>query len=150
MGATYSTNKKAFHDYEILDKYEAGVELIGSEAKAIRCARVNLKDSFVRIVNFEAFAFEIHISHLQTANPAFKSDEKRPKRLLLHKKEILKLEYRIKTEGLTLIPLSIYANAKNKIKLQIGLAKGKKMHDKRESLKERQAIIETKRALKDY
>ena len=77
MGATYSTNKKAFHDYEILEKYEAGIELIGSEAKAIRCARVNLKDSFVRIINLEAFAFEIHISHLQTANPAFKSDEKR-------------------------------------------------------------------------
>lgn len=150
MGATYSTNKKAFHDYEIIEKFEAGVELIGSEAKAIRCARVNLKDSFVRIINLEAFAFEIHISHLATANPAFKSDEKRPKKLLLHKKEILKLEYRVKTEGLTLIPLSIYANQKNKIKIQIGLAKGKKLHDKRESLKERQANIETKRALKDY
>ncbi len=150
MGATYSTNKKAFHDYEILEKYEAGIELIGSEAKAIRCARVNLKDSFVRIINLEAFAFEIHISHLQTANPAFKSDEKRPKRLLMHKKELLKLEYRVKTEGLTIVPISIYANAKNKIKLQIGLARGKKLHDKRDALKEKQANIETKRALKDY
>jgi len=147
---TYATNKKAFHDYEIIESLEAGIELVGSEAKAIRCARVNLKDSFVRIINMEAFAFEIHISHMSTANPAFKTDEKRPKKLLLHKKELIKLEYRVKTEGLAIVPISIYANAKNKIKLQIALAKGKKLHDKRESLKEKQANLETKRALKDY
>ena len=92
----YANNKKAFHDYHILDKYEAGISLAGSEAKAIRCARVNLKDSYVRIINMEAFVMGMHISHLQTAVTAYKPDETRVRKLLLHKKELLKLHQKSK------------------------------------------------------
>ncbi len=150
MGKTYANNKKAFHDYHILDKLEAGISLVGSEAKAIRCGRVNLKDSFVRIVNGEAFVFGMHISHLSTAVEAYKPSETRDRKLLLHKKELLKLSQKVKEDGLTIVPISIYANNKNKIKLEIALAKGKQLHDKRESLKEKDAKLEIARAIKGY
>ncbi len=150
MKKTYANNKKAFHDYHILDKIEAGISLMGSEAKAIRNARVNLKDSFVRIINGEAFVFGMHITHMSTTVAAFKPSETRDRKLLLHKKEILKLSQKVKEDGLTIVPLSVYANDRNKIKLEIALAKGKQQHDKRESLKERDAKIEIARAIKNY
>ena len=146
----YANNKKAFHDYHILDKYEAGISLAGSEAKAIRCARVNLKDSYVRIINMEAFVMGMHISHLQTAVTAYKPDETRVRKLLLHKKELLKLHQKVKEDGLTIVVLSLYANNRNKIKLEIALAKGKQLHDKRDAIKEREAKLETARAMKEY
>ncbi|MDD3467174.1 MAG: SsrA-binding protein SmpB [Campylobacterales bacterium] len=150
MGKTYANNKKAFHDYHILDKMEAGISLAGSEAKAIRNARVNLKDSFVRIINGEAFVFGMHITHMSTAVAAYKPNETRDRKLLLHKKELLKLSQKVKEDGLTIVPISIYANARNKIKLEIALAKGKQQHDKRESLKEKDAKLEIARAMKDF
>ena len=150
MMKQYASNKKAYHDYHILDKLEAGISLIGSEAKAIRSARVNLKDGFVRIINGEAFVFGMHVSHLSTAVAAYKPSETRDRKLLLHKKQILKLTQRVKEDGLTIVPISVYANDRNKIKIEIALAKGKQQHDKRESMKEKDAKLEIARAMKRY
>jgi SsrA-binding protein len=150
MGESVARNKKAYHDYEILEKIEAGLELQGSEVKALRAGRVNLKDGFVKIVKNEAFLFNVHVSYFSTTNPHFKPDDRRTRKLLLHKKQIRKLESQIMQEGLTVVPLSIYFNHKNIAKVQIGLAKGKKLHDKRESLKKRQADREASAAMKRF
>ena len=143
-------NKKAFHDYEILEKYEAGIVLKGSEVKAIRMGRVNLKDSFVRIIKSEAYLLNAHISYLDTTNPHFKPDERRDRKLLLHRKEIDKLLGKVSKEGLAIVPLSIYLNSKNIIKIEIALAKGKQLHDKREALKRKEADREARAAMKKY
>ena len=145
-----ATNKKAYHDFEILEKYEAGLVLTGSEVKAIRAGRVNLKDSFVKFVKGEPFVFGMHISHLDSANPYFKPDEKCPRKLLLHKKEINKLLGKTSEKGYTVVPLKLYFNRKNLAKLEIALAKGKTLHDKRESLKKKILDREARSALKDY
>ena len=141
-------NKKAFYDYEILEKLEAGIQLLGSEVKSIRMGRVNLKDSYVRIVKGEAWVFGMHISFIDSTNPHYKPDEKRPRKLLLHRKEIDKWYGRLKQEGLAIVPLMLYFNERNKAKLQIALAKGKKIHDKRESLKRKTAEREAQVAMK--
>ena len=143
-------NKKALFDYEILEKYEAGIVLKGSEVKAIRKGRVNLKDSFVRIIKGEPFLLNAHISYLDTTNPYFKPDERRPRKLLLHKKEIDKLLGKVTKEALTIVPLSIYLNHKNLVKVEIALARGKKLHDKRETIKRREADREARAAIKKY
>ncbi len=143
-------NKKALFDYEILEKYEAGIVLEGSEVKAIRKGRVNLKDSFVRIIKGEPFLLNAHISYLDTTNPYFKPDERRPRKLLLHKKEIDKLLGKVTKEALTIVPLSIYLNHKNLVKVEIALARGKKLHDKRETIKRREADREARAAIKKY
>lgn len=143
-------NKKAFFDYEILEKYEAGVVLSGSEVKSIRAGRVNLKDSFIKIVKAEAFLFHAHISHLQTTHAFFKPNERRERKLLLHRKEIDKLLGKISIEGLTLVPLVLYFNKRNKVKIEIALAKGKNLHDKRETLKRKILDREAQMALKNY
>ena len=145
-----ATNKKAFHDFHILEKYEAGLVLQGSEVKAIRAGRVNLKDSFIKFVKGEPFIFGMHISHLQSANPHFKPDEKRPRKLLLHKKEINKLIGKTSEKGYTIVPLKLYFNHKNIAKLEIALAKGKTLHDKRETLKRKIMDREARAAMKDY
>ncbi len=150
MGETIARNKKAFHDYEILDRFEAGIELKGSEVKAIREGRVNLKDSFVKIMKGEAFLFGMHVSHVRTANLHYTPDERRERKLLLHKREIEKLEKKVARDGLTIVGLSIYFNHKNMVKLQIALAKGKNVHDKRQALKQKDAKRETARAMKDF
>jgi len=150
MGESVARNKKAFHDYEILEKFEAGIELKGSEVKALRAGRVNLKDGFVKIVKGEAFLFNVHVSYFSTTNPHFKPDERRTRKLLLHKKQIKKLEQSVAQDGLSIVPLSIYFNHKNIAKVQIALAKGKKLHDKRESLKKKQADRESKAAMKRF
>ncbi len=150
MGKTIARNKKAFHDYEILEKFEAGISLKGSEVKAIRLGRVNLKESFVKIIKGEAYLLNSHISHLSTANPHYRPDERRERKLLLHKKEIDRLIGKIARDGLTLVPLSIYLNNKNLIKVQIGLAKGKTIHDKRETLKRKEADRTARAAIKKY
>ncbi len=149
MGKTVARNKKAFHDYEILERYEAGIELKGSEVKSLRAGRVNLKDSFVRIIRNEAFLMNAHISYTDTTNPHFKPDERRPRKLLLHRKEIDKLMGKTSKEGLTIVPLSIYFNRKNFAKVEIALAKGKKLHDKRETLKRKEADKEARRAMRE-
>lgn len=145
-----ATNKKAFHDFHILEKYEAGLVLQGSEVKAIRAGRVNLKDSFIKFVKGEPFIFGMHISHLQSANPHFKPDEKRPRKLLLHKKEINKLLGKTSEKGYTIVPLKLYFNYKNIAKLEIALAKGKTLHDKREALKKKIMDKEARAAMKEY
>lgn len=143
-------NKKAFHDYFILDTYEAGVQLKGSEVKAIRQGRVNLKDSFVRIIKGELFLLNMHISHLSTAHTTFRPDERRDRKLLMHKKEIAKLFEKVTKDGITIVPLKLYFNAKNLVKLQIATAQGKKLYDKREDLKAKTMQRETQQALKNY
>ena len=150
MGETVARNKKAFHDYEILERFEAGIELKGSEVKAIRAGRINLKDSFVKIIRGEAFLFGMHISHLNTANLHYAPDERRDRKLLLHKKEIEKLERKVSRDGMSIVALSLYFNSKNIVKLQIALAKGKALHDKREALKAKDAKREAQRAMKDF
>lgn len=142
-------NKKAYHDFTIIKDYEAGVVLKGSEIKSLRAGRGNLKDSFVRIIRGELFLLGAHISYLGTTNAHFRPDEKAPRKLLMHKKEIDKLLGAVSTEGFTLVVLSLYLNSKNRLKAKIALAKGKNLHDKRESLKKRQADIDAKRALSE-
>jgi SsrA-binding protein len=143
-------NRKAFHDYEILDKYEAGISLLGSEVKAIRMGRVNLKDSYVKIDNGEAWWMQGHISNLETTNAHFRHDETRPRKLLLHKKEIGKLVGATSEKGYSLIPIDLHFNHKNKAKLTIAVAKGKQLHDKRKALKEKTLKKEAQAAMKRY
>jgi SsrA-binding protein len=143
-------NKKAFYDYEIIEKFEAGMELLGSEVKAIRATRVNLKESFIRITKGEAILYGMHISHLSTANLHYRPDEKRARRLLLHKREILKLFTKATQAGYSIVPLKLYFNKRNRAKLEIALAKGKNIHDKRETIKKRDADREAQSAMKRY
>ncbi len=150
MGEAIARNKKAFFDYEILEKLEAGIVLQGSEVKAIRQGRVNLKDSFVKIIKGEAFLLNAHISHLATANPYFTPNDRKDRKLLMHAKQIRKWDMRVAKEGLTIVPLSIYFNAKNLAKVEIALARGKKEHDKRESLKAKDAQREAQTAMKNH
>jgi len=140
-------NKKAYHEYHILEKFEAGVELFGTEVKSIRAGTLNLKDSFCTIKDGELFARGMHISPYEKGN-IFNRDPMRPKRLLMHKREIMKLYGRIKQEGLALIPLSVYFKD-SRVKLEIGLAKGKKLHDKRDAAAEKSSAREMERHLKE-
>jgi len=140
-------NKKAYHEYNILDKYEAGVELFGTEVKSIRQGNINLKDSFCVIKNLELFAHGMHISPYEKGN-IFNRDPMRPKRLLMHKSEIRRLYSRIKQDGLTLIPLSAYFKS-SRVKLEIGLARGKKLHDKRDTAAQRSSEREMEKKIKE-
>lgn len=130
-----SQNKKAYHDYFIEETYEAGIVLTGTEIKSIRAGKVNLVDSFCVIRNNEMFVSGIHISKYEMGN-IFNHDPDRTRKLLLHKKEIIKLHSKIQRDGFTLVPLNIVLNS-GLAKLNIGLAKGKKLYDKRNDLKER-------------
>jgi SsrA-binding protein len=150
MGQTVARNKKAYHDYEILEEFEAGIELRGSEVKAIRRGRVNLKDSFVKIIKNEAFLLNAHISNLETTHSFYRPDERRDRKLLLHRKEIDKLEQRVMKDGLSIVPTSLYFNHKNLVKIKIALARGKKLHDKREDLKRKTANREAQMAMKNH
>lgn len=141
-------NKKALFDYNLLEKFEAGIELKGSEVVALRAGRANLKDSFARIIKGELFLLNAHISHLSTTNKHFKHDERRPRKLLMHRKQIDKLLGKVSTEGVTLVVLDLYFNAKNKVKATLCVAKGKQLHDKREALRKKQADLDAKMALK--
>lgn len=143
-------NKKAFHDFTILDTFETGIVLQGSEVKAARQGRVNLKDSFVRIIKNEVFLLNMHISHLSTTHSTYRPDERRDRKLLLHRKEIEKLHSKVAKDGIALVPLKLYFNSKNIIKVQIATAQGKKLHDKREDLKKKTMLRETQQALKNY
>lgn len=143
-------NKKAFHDYFILESYEAGIELKGSEVKAIRAGRVNLKDSFIRIVKNELFLFNMHITHLSTAHSTYRPNERRERKLLLHRREIDKLHAKVMKDGITIVPLKLYFNSRNMVKIQIATGQGKKLHDKREDLKKKTMQRETQQALKNW
>ena len=140
------TNKTARHEYFITDTYEAGMILRGTEVKSLREGRVNLKDSYAQIKNGELFLVNCHISPYNYGNQ-FNHDPTRPRKLLLHKREIKRLIGKVAEKGFTLIPLKIYFKD-GKAKVELGLAKGKKVHDKREDMKERDARREMERALK--
>lgn len=141
-------HKKAYFDYEILETLEAGIVLVGSEVKAARASAVNLKDSFVRIIRGEAFLFHAHFSALSNTNAHFRPDERRTRKLLLHRRQIDKWFGKLTTQGLSIVPLSIYFNHKNIIKLEIALARGKKLYDKRETLKQKALKQEAQSSLK--
>lgn len=128
-------NRKANYDYEIIDTYEAGVVLTGTEIKSIRLGRITLKDSYAIIKNNEIFLLNVHISSYEQGN-RFNHDELRTRKLLLHKKEIIKLKEKIDKEGFTIIPFKLYF-VKGKVKILLGLAKGKKNYDKREAIKKK-------------
>ncbi len=143
-------NKKAFYDYEILDTLEAGIVLEGSEVKAVREGRVNLKDSFIRVIKNEIFVLNMHITHLSTAHSTFRPNERRDRKLLLNRKEIDKLFLKVTKDGITIVPIKLYFNSKNILKMQIATARGKKLHDKREELKQKSMKRETEQALKNF
>ena len=150
MGETIARNKKAYHDYEILEKFEAGIVLKGSEVKGVRAGRVNLKDSFVKLVKGEAFLFNAHIGRLETTHHYYGHEERGSRKLLLHKREIAKLADAVEKEGHTIVPLQLYFNNRNIIKIEIAIARGKKLHDKRQDMKEKDMKRDIERALKDY
>lgn len=139
-------NRKATFDYEILETYEVGIVLKGTEIKSIRNGSANLKDSYAIIRNNEIFLLNMHISPYEHGN-IFNHDETRTKKLLMHKKEIIKLNSKLQLEGLTLIPLKLYFK-KNKVKILLGLAKGKKVYDKRESIKKKDLEREMRKEAK--
>ena len=145
---TVAKNKKAYHDYFILETYEAGIELFGTEVKSIRAGRINLKDSWCNFKEGEVFANGMHISPYEMGN-IFNRDPLRPKKLLLHKREINRLYGQTKQQGLTLIPLSVYFK-KGKAKVELGLCKGKKLYDKRESDARKNAERQAERAVKTF
>ena len=145
-GKIITINRKARHDYFVLEAFEAGIELTGTEVKSIRAGGVNLKDSWCSIDNGELFLMGAHISPYEKGN-IFNKDPFRVRRLLMHKSEISRLYGKVKQEGLTLIPLSLYFKKSN-VKVELGLCKGKQLHDKRADMAERDAKREIDRALK--
>lgn len=144
---TVAQNKKAYHDYFVLEEYEAGIELFGTEVKSIRQGRVNLKDAWCSIDSGEIFVNGMHISPYEQGN-IFNRDPLRKKKLLMHKKEIHKLYGTIKQQGLTLIPLSVYFN-KGRAKIKVGLCKGKKIYDKRDVAAKKEANRSIDREIKE-
>ena len=144
---TISTNKKAFHEYFVIESYEAGIELSGTEVKSIRAGGVNLKDAWCSIVEGELFVNGMHISPYDHGN-IFNRDPLRVRRLLMHKKEIMRLLGTTKQDGLTLIPLSVYFK-KGRAKVQVGLCKGKKLYDKRDVAAKKDAQRTIERSLKE-
>jgi SsrA-binding protein len=141
-----TSNKKAYFDYEILDEYEAGIELCGTEVKSIRAGHVNLKDSHIKIMRNEAYLINSHISHYEQGN-INNHEPERSRKLLLHRKELNYLEGKLKEQGLTIVPLSMYFKNR-KIKIRIALAKGKKSYDKRHSLRDKDMQREAERAFR--
>ena len=141
-----ASNKKAFHDYHVLDKIEAGIELTGTEVKSLRDAAVNLKDSYVNIKNGEAYLVGAHISPYSHGNIANHEPE-RTRKLLLHRREIEKLSVQVTEKGLTIVPLRLYFRG-GRVKAELGVVRGKKLYDKRESEKRREADREAQAAMK--
>ena len=140
-------NRAARHDYFVLESYEAGIELFGTEVKSIRGGKVNLKDSYAAVdKKGEMYVYGMHISPYEYGN-IYNKDPLRPKKLLLHRREILKLFGQVSREGLTLIPLSLYFSG-SRVKVQLGLCKGKKLYDKRESDAKRSAARDIERRMK--
>lgn len=142
-----ANNKKAYHDYFIDDKFEAGIELFGTEVKSIRMGKCSVKEAFVKIDKGEVFIYGMHISPYEKGN-IFNKDPLRVRKLLLHRSEIMKLNGKITQKGYTLVPLQVYFKG-SLVKVEIGLARGKKLYDKRASMKERDTKREIDRALKE-
>jgi len=133
---TIAQNKKAFHDYEILDKFEAGIALAGSEVKSIRAGRINLKDAFVEIHGNEAFLLRCHISPYLQAS-IFNHEPERKRKLLLHGREIHRLDQKVKSRGFSIVPLQVFLTDKGLVKVEIALVRGKREYEKKQKLKER-------------
>ena len=146
---TIAQNRKAWHDYFIEDKYEAGLALEGWEVKSLRAGRVQLKESYVIVKDGQVYLFGAHISPLVSASTHVHPDPTRTRKLLLHAEEISRLIGSVERRGYTLVPLSLYWK-RGKAKLEVGLAKGKQQHDKRATLKERESEREAQRALKSH
>ncbi|PHQ91989.1 MAG: SsrA-binding protein [Sulfurimonas sp.] len=150
MGETLAKNKKVYHDYFIEEKFEAGMVLKGSEVKGLRAKRVNLKDSFIRFVGGEAFLFNAHIGRLETTHHFYGHEERGNRKLLLHKKQLQKMLKAVTRDGYTIVPLQLYFNDRNLAKIQIAIAKGKQLHDKRNDLKEKDQKRDMARAMKEF
>ena len=144
---TVAQNKKAYHDYFVEETYEAGIELFGTEVKSVRQGKINLKDSWCNIVKGEIFVNGMHISPYEKGN-IFNKDPLRRRKLLMHKREIMRLLGQTKQQGLTLIPLSIYFKG-SLVKVQLGLCKGKKLYDKRDDMAKKAAQRDIERNLKE-
>ncbi len=143
-----SDNRQARFQYEILETYEAGIELMGTEVKSIRAGKVNLKDGFGLIRNGEILLLNVHISPHQTASQFFNHDPRRTRKLLLHRQEIRKLIGRVEQQGLTLVPLKMYLK-RGWVKVDLALVRGKKLHDKREDIRRREDQRDMQRAMKN-
>ncbi len=144
-----AVNRKAYHEYEIFDKIEAGLSLVGSEVKSIREGKVNLKDAYVDIRSLEAYLINAHIGIY--SNASYNNHVPlRNRKILLHKRELLKFDKKIKTRGYTIIPLRMYYNKKGIVKIELALAKGKRSYDKKQKIKERDMERDMKRELKNY
>ena len=144
---TIAQNKKAYHDYFVDESFEAGIELAGTEVKSLRQGKVNLKDSWCNIVDGELFLNGCHISPYEQGN-IFNKDPMRVRRLLMHKREIMRLFGYVKQDGYSIIPLSFYFKG-SRVKLQMGLCRGKKLHDKRQDIAKRDAQRDIQRAMKE-
>ena len=144
---TIAQNRKAYHDYFVEDRYEAGIELFGTEVKSIRAGTLNLKDAFCVAKDGEVYAYSFHISPYDHGN-RFNVDSRRPRRLLLHKREIMRLYGKVKQDGYALIPLSVYFKG-SRVKVKVGLCKGKKLYDKRQAAAEKDAKRQIDRAMKE-
>ena len=144
---TVAQNRKAFHEYFVEERFEAGISLAGTEVKSIRQGKLNLKDSYCAVKDGELFVRGMHISPYEQGN-IFNKDPMRDRRLLMHKREIMRLYGRVKLDGMALIPLSVYFSGP-RVKVELGLCKGKKLHDKRDAAAERDAKRVIDRALKE-
>lgn len=142
-----AVNRKARHEYHIIDTFEAGIALTGTEVKSLRAGQASLQDSYARVEDAQLFLYSLHISPFEKGN-RFNHDPKRTRKLLMHKREIVHLLGYVREKGLTLIPLRLYFNEQGRIKVELALARGKKIYDKREDLARRDAKREIERAVK--
>ncbi len=142
-------NKKAYHDYEIIEKFEAGMVLVGSEVKSLREGRISLKDSYINMKNGEAFLVKAHISPYSNASYN-NHDPERQRKLLLHRQELKKLDKKVKTRGVSIVPLRLYFNNKGIIKIEIALGKGKREYEKKQKIKNRDIERDVQRELKRF
>ncbi|NLJ60950.1 MAG: SsrA-binding protein SmpB [Firmicutes bacterium] len=142
-----ATNRKAFHDYHVGETYEAGIALTGTEIKSVRQGMVNLRDSFARVENGEVFLYDMHVSPYDAGN-RYNHEPRRTRKLLLHKSEIRRLATKTQEKGFTLIPLKVYLRG-GRAKVELALAKGKRLYDKREDIKKRDVMRQVDRVIKD-
>ncbi len=145
---TFIDNRRARHEYYVLDSYEAGIELKGTEVKSLRAGKANLTDAYARIKNEEVILIGLHISPYEHGN-INNHDPLRTRKCLLHKREIFKIKSAIEKDGFTLVPMKIFFTVKGKAKVELGVCKGKQLHDKRESIKERDTQREMNRAMRE-
>ncbi|RKY31710.1 MAG: SsrA-binding protein [Candidatus Omnitrophota bacterium] len=147
MSKPITTNRKAHRDFAVLETLECGIELKGSEVKSIRAAKININDSFARLENGEIILYNTHISPYEEAS-YLNVDPTRPRKLLLHKSQIRKITGKLVQRGLTLVPLKVYFNDRGFVKMELALCKGKKLYDRRETIKRRESDLQMRRILK--